>query len=805
MRARAELEGPVVGQTISHYKILEKLGEGGMGEVFLAQDTSLERKVALKFLPDFMQQDPTARKRFLREAKSAAALDHPFICKIYEVGEAGGKDFIAMEYVQGTTLKDKLADSPLTLKDALEKSTEVAEALEEAHTQGIVHRDLKPSNIMLTPQGHAKVMDFGLAKRLAPAEGVGSQEQTISASLTKTGATLGTLAYMSPEQLRGQEVDTRSDIFSFGVVLYEMLTGVHPFKKDSPMDTGNAILSQEPPPVTRYTDNVPELIQHIVRKMQAKDLDQRYQSIHEVRTDLREVLSQPTERRRDKPDLGRGKTGLWRALAMLAVFLIVWIGWWLFKGETTVLAPGQISSIAVLPLDNLMRDPEQDYFVDGMHEALITDLSKIGALKVISRTSVMRYKERDKSVPEIARELGVDAVVEGSVLRAGNRVRITAQLIHGTTDEHLWAESYNRDLSDILALQSEVARAIAREISIALTPEEETRLANVRTVDPKAHEAYLLGRHYWNNAVRELGIRKSIEYFEQAVELDPTYAPGYAGLAEAYVSLAAFNIVSPHDSWPQARAMAEKALQLDERLASAHTTLARVNGRYDWDWAGAEMEFKTALQLNPNSANARMRYALFLSYMERHDEASAQAERALELDPHPRSAIAKFFRMSYLYYSGHRTQAKQLAQDAINSEPDQPAYYWWLSVIYASQGRYEQALITVRKQIDLMGDDVSDELGLLGYLYAQLGQRSEAHKVLEQIQERSTQGTYVSPVARSKVYIGLGDKEQAFAWLNRGYETKASAMPFLKVVHFFDPLRDDPRFTDLLRRMGLSP
>ena len=567
----------MIGRTISHYKIIDKLGEGGMGEVFLAEDTSLDRKVALKFLPDFMQQDPVAEKRFLREAKSAAALDHPYICKIYEVGEEDGKSFISMEYVQGETLKDKLGKGPLPLKDALEKATEIAEALGAAHKQNIVHRDLKPSNVMLTPDGHVKVMDFGLAKQLFTAGDVESQEQTITASLSKTGMTLGTLAYMSPEQLRGRKVDTRSDIFSFGIVLYEMLSGTDPFKKPEPMETASSILKEGPPPLSRHVNEVPPLLEHTVKKMLAKEADQRYQSIHEVRTNLGELSHQAADVARGEWKVVPEQKGL-RWTVSLAVILIALVGWWLFLADTPSIAPGEITSIAVLPLDNLMGDPEQDYFVEGMHEALITELSKVGALRVISRTSTVRYKGSDKSLPEIARELNVDALVEGSVLRSEETVRITAQLIALEPERHVWAENYQRELRDVLALQSEVARAIADQIQIAVRPEEQ-RMASTGPVNPEAHDAFLQGRHFLQMRTKEAG-EKAIQYFKEAIEKDPRYALAHAQLANAYWSMVEYYL-PPWEAMMPARAEALEALRLDDSLASISTAVQMTPFRFE--------------------------------------------------------------------------------------------------------------------------------------------------------------------------------------------------------------------------------
>jgi TolB-like protein/Tfp pilus assembly protein PilF/predicted Ser/Thr protein kinase len=621
--------------TLSHYRILEKLGEGGMGEVYLAEDTLLDRKVALKLLSERLQKDPTARKRFLQEAKSAAAIDHPYICNIFDVGEEGGRNFIAMEYVTGHTLEERLAEGPLPVSQALVVSSEIAEALEEAHGKNLVHRDLKPSNIMLTPGGHAKVMDFGLAKQLA-LDGVQSEDETES-RLTQQGHTAGTLSYMSPEQLCGREVDLRSDIFSFGVVLYEMVTGAHPFRKGSPMETASAIQQDVPPPLSRYTEDAPELLHHVVRKMLAQDLDQRYQLMHEVRTDLAELaglqsgapvqgFQAPSHRRPFTRPVTFAVAGL--------IAVAVLIAWFIHRQQETGMEAGEISSLAVLPLDNMTGDPEQQYFVDGMHEALITELSKISALRVISRKSVRRYQDTEESIEEIARRLKVDACVEGSVLRSQNLVRITAQLIAVRPERHLWADHFERELGDVINLQGEVARAIADQIHVTLSPEEQRRLASRRQVPPEAHDAYLRGVYYLDQ-LGEDAVRKSLEEFRRAAEIAPDYAPAQAGMAEAHLAIGggAVGAESPREALARSRAYAERALELDGDLADAHLILARVDLQSEWNWAAAERELERHLELDPSSAGGHGFYSWVLLLTGRIDEAVEELKRTIELEP----------------------------------------------------------------------------------------------------------------------------------------------------------------------------
>jgi len=487
-----------------------------------------------------------------------------------------------------------------------------------------------------------------------------------------------------------------------------------------------------------------------------------------------------------------------RTLGIVAALAIIVAAWSLLR-EPSPDAP--ITSIAVLPLDNLMNDPDQEYFVDGMHEALISELGKISALRVIGRTSAMRYKESDKSLPEIARELNVDAVVEGSVMRAGDQVRITAQLMGTKPERHLWTDNYSRDLRDILALQSEVARAIAKEIEVTLTAEEEVRLASARQVDPEAHEAYLLGRHYLNNR-GEPGAKQAIKFFERALAIDSTYAPAFAEIAGAYLALGMTGNVPPEKAFTNARAAAEKALSLDEGLAEAHAVLASVKYSYDRDGPGAEREFKRALEINPNSAVARNYYAVFLSGTERHVEAIAQTERALELDPH--YYWVKHCRYVVLRGAGLKNEALRLAEDAVVSHPDNPTWYWCIAGAYIEQGRYEEAIATLRTQLGLMGENVSDELGMLGYCYGRLGRKAEALKQIELLEELSAKGIYVWPVNFALVYVSIDDKDQAIAWMEKGHEigVVSRSQTLWEYWECFAPLRDDPRFQELLEKYG---
>ncbi|MHC4540819.1 MAG: protein kinase domain-containing protein, partial [Planctomycetota bacterium] len=758
--------------------------------------------------------NPKARSRFQREARVLASLNHPHIATIHEeIEDEQGVGYLVLEYIPGQTLAERIAKKPLKLEEALSIALQIAEAVAAAHEHDVIHRDLKPGNIKITSEGKVKVLDFGLAKA------VGGEEVDQQSTVTEPGRVIGTPAYMSPEQARGKPADKRSDIWSFGCVLYEMLTSRIPFKGETISDTLANVLQTEPD-WRALPENTPTNIRVLLRHCLDKEPRRRLRDIGDVAITIEDttIELQRSTLRTEPGEAGRARPTRWLRRALpwfitgLAVTALVFLTSIIVfrlgrspgkQAGKSILQPtaGPIEAIVVLPFENLSGDPEQEYFVDGMTDALSAELGKIKALRVISRTSAMHYKDTDKVIPEIAKELSVDAVIEGSVLKAGNDVRVTAQLVDGRTDAHLWSDNYTGTLTNILVLQSQVTLAIAREIEAALTPEEEARITRTEAVNPEAYEAYLLGRHYYSSLL-EQDLKKAIKYFEQALEIDSTYALAYAGLADAYAMLGGHHILPPEDTWPNARSAVEKALAIDEGLAEAHTSLAIVKASYDWDWPGAEREFRRALEINPNSSIALSEYAVFLSSMERHTEAIAQVERALELDPH--SFLVKFSRGWALYVAGQKNEGIQLAKNEIDSDPDQvnPLWYWCLANLYAGQGRYEEALAPLRIQINLMGGDVSDELGFLGYLYGRLGRKAEARKQLEALDELAAKGRYVSPAIRSLVYIGLDDKDKAFACLGKGYETHSGWMSWLKVVPLFDTLRDDPCFKDLLRRMN---
>jgi serine/threonine-protein kinase len=790
----------MIGQTLGHYRIVEKIGAGGMGVVYRAHDERLDRDVALKVLPAGTLADEAARRRFRKEALALAKLNHPNIGTVYDFDTQEGVDFLVMEFIAGGTLANRVAGGALPEKEVATLGAQIATALEEAHEHAIVHRDLKVGNIAITPKRQAKVLDFGLAKLLQPAPS-GVPGESLTESVTEAQVA-GTLPYMAPEQLQGERVDARTDIYALGVVLYEMATGRRPFQADSPLRLSDAILHQPPVLPSRLNPNISPALEGIILKCLEKDPGNRYQSAKEVGVDLRR-LGVPTSTAVRPVGLAR-LLQRW-AWASLAGVLLVGIGIGLNVGGLRDRfawgsRPGRIESLAVLPLENLSRDPDQEYFADGVSEALITDLAKIGALKVISRTSAMHYKGTKKTLPEIARELNVDGVIEGSVQRSGDRVRITAQLIYAPTDRHIWAESYERDLRDVLALQNEVALAIANEVRIKVTSQEQIRLASARPVNPEAHEAYLRGRFFWNKRTPE-GLQKGLKYFEQALEKDQAYALAYAGIADTYSLLPFYTNLVPKESFAKAEIAALKALQLDDSLAEAHTSLAYLKCYHDWDWAGAEKEYKRALELNPGYATAHLWYSRYLAATGRVNEAVTELKRAQEFDP---LSLVLQANAGMIFYCA-RQYDKSIEELKRTQELDVnfPVSYWGLGLDYEQKGLYEEAVHEFRKA-ESLSPGSTNTAAALAHAYAVTGMRNEALKTLNQLKERKKH-EYVTAYLFALIYAGLGEKNQAMEWLEKAYQEPSTLLGYAKVDPRLDPLRSDPRFQDLLRRVGLPP
>ncbi len=656
-----------------------------MGEVYRAKDLELGREVAIKVLRKELASEPDGLKRFEREARTTSALNHPNITTIHHIGEHDGTRYIAMELVEGKTLRELLREGPLSTKKTLDVATQIAGGLTKAHAAGIVHRDLKPENMMVTEDGLVKILDFGLAKLIPQGSDVDPEMATVTRA-TRQGTLLGTVQYMSPEQAAGRAVDYRSDQFSFGSILYEMLTGRLAFREETVPQTLTAIMKDEPEPISKLNDEAPDQLLAIVERCLAKEPDKRYDATKELAAELENVPDTMSLSRRTR------RRVLWTAAAILSAFLVSALGLNVFGLRDWVsskLTPAPIESIAVLPLQNLSGDPEQEYFADGMTEALITDLTKIGALRVNSRRSVMRYKESDKPLVEIAEELDVDAIVEGSALRVGNRVRITAQLIDPETNQALWADSYERDLQDVLLLQSEVAQAIAAEIRVAVTPEEASRLARGRPVNPEAYEAYLKGRFH-RQKLTEADLDAALSYFEVALEKDPDYALAYVGISRVWGGRRQMGFAPPREATQKGRAALLKALELDDSVPGAHSTLATQKTWLEWDWPSAERAFERAIELDPNHAETRAYYAHFLDIMGRPNEAIPQAERAQELDP--LEPLVRALYATHLTFVRRYDDAIAEFRKADKTARNQPFALNILTEALHHKGMYEEAL-----------------------------------------------------------------------------------------------------------------
>jgi serine/threonine protein kinase/Tfp pilus assembly protein PilF len=849
----------VLPETILHYRIIEKLGTGGMGEVYLAEDTRHGRRVALKILPTHVTKDENNLLRFKKEASAILKLNHPNILTIFEIGQDETTQFISTEFINGETLRDHLWRSELKIDDVLGISIQVARALEAAHAEGIIHRDIKPENIMLRHDRVGrdrlvKVLDFGLAKLTEKRSSIHDPDAiTMPIHNTEPGTVMGTTGYMSPEQTRGLEVDARTDIFSLGVVLYEMVARRAPFEGPTDSHVKVSILDHEPPPLVSKSQPLPHQLERIVKKALAKDREKRYQTITDLKTDLENLrdeldrnalelsVTPESEVRKSgysrheavttRKESGASRTGdahpaptmssaeyivtevsrhKTAAIAIAGVLVLLVAGLIYFSsggGNQSV-----INSVAVLPFVNDSNDPNAEYLSDGITESIINNLSQLPRLKVMSRNAVFRYKGQQIDPQEIGRTLNVGAVLTGRVVKLGEKLIIKTELINVADGSQLWGAEYNNSISDIFAVQEEISRRIFEKLRVKLTGEDEERLAKRYTNDTEAYQLYLKGRYFWNQR-GEAGLRNGIKYFKQAEEKDPNYALAYSGLADSYALLCDIGAVAPGEDMPHAKQAAERALAIDPNLAEGYTSRAFVKLAYDWDWRGAEADFRRALELNPKYATAHQWYASYLTQMGKYDLARREIEQAQALDP--LSPIISANSGLYLYYAHKHDEAIEQYRKTLEINPAFDIAHYYLGLAYLQKKEYDKSIAefklvmksagaaaeTGRDELD--GEDL-EAVAALAFAYALSGRRAEAESLLGKMIELSKR-RYVSPLYLATVYTGLGDKDRAIEQLYKAYDNRHPGLVLIRVEPLFDSLRDDQRFNELLRRFEPIP